>query len=235
MKISSLDVRRTRTYRYLTGSYSFRNVHAIMHAPLGDDHFNVIAFHAGKGRDLPHVTASVADRHRLSWKKIYGMPYISTTPIGISNTADFVTQLEKLVNSWALALLGKKLNYSRYFENQTKPNLFLKRLGFPNLLIVRIWLEKKQWFLAMRLTAASITKILCWRNGNSCELLSSYCIASMTRDGLTNRFKVWKITHQTFLEDTTQGISTKSLYREIEKYIDWAPEAESNQKESLVL
>jgi light-independent protochlorophyllide reductase subunit B len=28
---------------------SFKNVHAIMHSPLGDDYFNVMCFHARKG------------------------------------------------------------------------------------------------------------------------------------------------------------------------------------------
>ncbi len=45
---------------------SFRNVHAIMHAPLGDDHFNVMRSMSERERDFTPVTASVVDRHVLA-------------------------------------------------------------------------------------------------------------------------------------------------------------------------
>ncbi len=45
---------------------SFKNVHSIMHAPLGDDYFNVMRSMLERDRDFTPVTASVVDRHVLA-------------------------------------------------------------------------------------------------------------------------------------------------------------------------
>lgn len=45
---------------------SFKNVHAIMHAPLGDDYFNVMRSMLERKRNFTPVTASVVDRHVLA-------------------------------------------------------------------------------------------------------------------------------------------------------------------------
>jgi light-independent protochlorophyllide reductase subunit B len=45
---------------------SFKNVHAIMHAPLGDDYFNVMQSMLERKRNFTPVTASIVDRHVLS-------------------------------------------------------------------------------------------------------------------------------------------------------------------------
>nr|AYC64190.1 Protochlorophyllide reductase subunit B [Pseudobryopsis hainanensis] len=45
---------------------SFKNVHAIMHAPLGDDYFNVLRSMLERARDFTPVTASIVDRHVLA-------------------------------------------------------------------------------------------------------------------------------------------------------------------------
>jgi light-independent protochlorophyllide reductase subunit B len=45
---------------------SFKNIHAIMHAPLGDDYFNVMRSMLERKRDFTPVTASVVDRHVLA-------------------------------------------------------------------------------------------------------------------------------------------------------------------------
>ncbi|MEM7769649.1 MAG: nitrogenase component 1, partial [Cyanobacteria bacterium P01_A01_bin.37] len=45
---------------------SFTNVHAIMHAPLGDDYFNVMRSMLSRERDYTPVTASVVDRNVLA-------------------------------------------------------------------------------------------------------------------------------------------------------------------------
>lgn len=45
---------------------SFKNVHGIMHAPLGDDYFNVMRSMLERERDFTPVTASVVDRHVLA-------------------------------------------------------------------------------------------------------------------------------------------------------------------------
>ena len=45
---------------------SFKNVHAIMHAPLEDDYFNVMRSMLERERDFTPVTASIVDRHVLA-------------------------------------------------------------------------------------------------------------------------------------------------------------------------
>ncbi|MCU0525893.1 MAG: ferredoxin:protochlorophyllide reductase (ATP-dependent) subunit B [Elainella sp. Prado103] len=45
---------------------SFKNVHAIMHAPLGDDYFNVMRSMLERERDFTPVTASIVDRDVLA-------------------------------------------------------------------------------------------------------------------------------------------------------------------------
>ncbi|AFZ15404.1 ferredoxin protochlorophyllide reductase subunit B [Crinalium epipsammum PCC 9333] len=45
---------------------SFKNVHAIMHAPIGDDYFNVMRSMLERERDFTPVTTSVVDRHVLA-------------------------------------------------------------------------------------------------------------------------------------------------------------------------
>ncbi len=45
---------------------SFQNVHGIMHAPLGDDYFNVMRSMLERERNFTPVTASIVDRHVLA-------------------------------------------------------------------------------------------------------------------------------------------------------------------------
>jgi light-independent protochlorophyllide reductase subunit B len=45
---------------------SFKNVHAIMHAPLGDDYFNVMRSMLERERNFTPVTASIVDRNVLA-------------------------------------------------------------------------------------------------------------------------------------------------------------------------
>ncbi len=45
---------------------SFKNVHSIMHAPLGDDYFNVMRSMLERDRNFTPVTTSVVDRHVLA-------------------------------------------------------------------------------------------------------------------------------------------------------------------------
>ncbi len=45
---------------------SFQNVHAIMHAPLGDDYFNVMRSMLSRERNYTPVTASIVDRNVLA-------------------------------------------------------------------------------------------------------------------------------------------------------------------------
>ncbi len=54
---------------------SFKNVHVIIHATLGDDYFNVMHSMLERERDFTPVTASIVDRHVLargSQEKVVG-------------------------------------------------------------------------------------------------------------------------------------------------------------------
>nr|YP_009548559.1 protochlorophyllide reductase ChlB subunit [Adiantum aleuticum]AYW15534.1 protochlorophyllide reductase ChlB subunit [Adiantum aleuticum] len=106
-------------------------------------------------------------------EKEYGMPYISTTPIGISNAADFITQVEKLLNLWAPVLLGRKLNYDLYVENQTK---FVSQAAWFSKSIDCQNLAGKEAAVSGDAThAASITKILAGEMGIRVSCSGTYC------------------------------------------------------------
>ena len=45
---------------------SFKNVHAIMHAPLGDDYFNVMRSMLEREINFTSATASIVDCHVLA-------------------------------------------------------------------------------------------------------------------------------------------------------------------------
>ncbi|MEM6446833.1 MAG: ferredoxin:protochlorophyllide reductase (ATP-dependent) subunit B [Cyanobacteria bacterium P01_D01_bin.123] len=45
---------------------SFKNVHSVMHAPIGDDYFNVMRSMLERDRNFTPVTTSVVDRHVLA-------------------------------------------------------------------------------------------------------------------------------------------------------------------------
>jgi light-independent protochlorophyllide reductase subunit B len=47
-------------------SSSFKNVHAIMHAPIGDDYFNVMRSMLERDRNFTPVTISSVDRNVLA-------------------------------------------------------------------------------------------------------------------------------------------------------------------------
>nr|YP_010702052.1 protochlorophyllide reductase subunit B [Asplenium incisum]WCL38339.1 protochlorophyllide reductase subunit B [Asplenium incisum] len=103
----------------------------------------------------------------------YGMPYISITPMGISNTADFIAQIGKLVNVWASAISEKKLNYDLYVANQTKfvsqAAWFSKSIDCQNLA------GKEAAIFGDATHAASITKILVKEMGIRVSCSGTYC------------------------------------------------------------
>nr|YP_009549080.1 protochlorophyllide reductase ChlB subunit [Haplopteris elongata]AYW16142.1 protochlorophyllide reductase ChlB subunit [Haplopteris elongata] len=112
-------------------------------------------------------------------EKEYGMPYISTVPIGISNTADFITQVEKLVNLWASIILEKRVKYALYVENQTRfvsqATWFARSIDCQNLA------GKEAAVSGDATHAASITKILAGEMGIHVSCSGTYCKHDMER------------------------------------------------------
>nr|YP_009549426.1 protochlorophyllide reductase ChlB subunit [Vittaria appalachiana]AYW16575.1 protochlorophyllide reductase ChlB subunit [Vittaria appalachiana] len=112
-------------------------------------------------------------------EKEYGMPYISTVPIGISNTADFIIQIENLVNLWAPIILGKRVKYARYIDNQTR---FVSQAAWFAISIDCQNLAGKEAVVFGDAThAASITKILAVEMGIHVSCSGTYCKHDMER------------------------------------------------------
>nr|YP_009548299.1 protochlorophyllide reductase ChlB subunit [Bommeria hispida]AYW15120.1 protochlorophyllide reductase ChlB subunit [Bommeria hispida] len=130
-------------------------------------------------KDLPRAWFNIVPYREMGLmaatflEKEYGMPHLSTTPIGISNTADFIVQIGKLLNLWAPVLLRKKLNYDLYVENQTKfvsqATWFSKSIDCQNLA------GKEAAVSGDATHAASITKILVGEMGIRVSCSGTYC------------------------------------------------------------
>jgi ribosomal protein S8 len=86
---------------------SFKNVHAIMHAPLGDDYFNVMRSMLERERDFTPVTASIVDRHVLSRgsqeKVIENIKRISRHGLRIYKSKD---ELPKVLGGLGIAIVS---------------------------------------------------------------------------------------------------------------------------------
>lgn len=123
--------------------------------------FNIVPY-----REVGLMTATFLEKE-------YGMPYISITPMGISNTADFIAQIGKLVNVWASVLSEKRLNYKPYVENQTKfvsqAAWFSKSIDCQNLA------GKEAVIFGDATHAASVTKILVKEMGIRVSCSGTYC------------------------------------------------------------
>lgn len=130
-------------------------------------------------RDLPRAWFNIIPYREVGLmtaiflEKEYGMPYISITPMGISNTADFIAQIGKLVNVWSYALLEKRLNYKLYVDNQTK---FVSQAAwFSRSIDCQNLAGKEAAIFGDATHAASITKILVKEMGIRVSCSGTYC------------------------------------------------------------
>nr|YP_009679296.1 protochlorophyllide reductase subunit B [Alsophila gigantea]YP_010375493.1 protochlorophyllide reductase subunit B [Alsophila metteniana]QDP70846.1 protochlorophyllide reductase subunit B [Alsophila gigantea]QXU59471.1 protochlorophyllide reductase subunit B [Alsophila metteniana] len=106
-------------------------------------------------------------------EKEYGMPYVSVTPMGILDTAEFISQMEKLVNAWASVLSEERVNYISYIKNQTK---FVSQAAWFSKSIDCQNLSGKEVVIFGDAThAASITKILVREMGIRVSCSGTYC------------------------------------------------------------
>nr|YP_009549513.1 protochlorophyllide reductase ChlB subunit [Histiopteris incisa]AYW16672.1 protochlorophyllide reductase ChlB subunit [Histiopteris incisa] len=123
-------------------------------------------FNAVPYREVGLMTATFSEKE-------YGMPYTSISPMGISNTADFIAQIGKLVNVWASVLSERRLNYRLYVENQTK---FVSQAAWFSKSIDCQNLAGKEAAISGDAThAASITKILVREMGIRVGCAGTYC------------------------------------------------------------
>nr|YP_005352927.1 protochlorophyllide reductase ChlB subunit [Mankyua chejuensis]ADZ47959.1 protochlorophyllide reductase ChlB subunit [Mankyua chejuensis]AJJ48589.1 photochlorophyllide reductase subunit B [Mankyua chejuensis] len=106
-------------------------------------------------------------------EKEFGMPYVSVTPMGVVDTAEFIRQVQELVNAWAPILLGRKVNYESYIDNQTK---FVSQAAwFSRSIDCQNLTGKKAVVFGDATHAASITRILAQEMGIHVSCAGTYC------------------------------------------------------------
>jgi light-independent protochlorophyllide reductase subunit B len=135
---------------------SFKNSHAIMHAPLGDDYFNVMRSMLERERDFTPVTASIVDRHVLargSKEKVVeniaqkarfeGSDFILLTPTCTSSILqeDLGNFVERASLICGCDLILADVNHYRVNELQAADRTLEQ--------IVRFYLEKKGDYVAV--------------------------------------------------------------------------------------
>jgi len=235
---------------------SFKNVYAIMHAPLGDDYFNVMKSMLERERDFTPVTASVVDRHVLArgsqekvvsnitrkdheeqpdlivltptclgfhnqhdiselkkifrdlnidlnlvipggasvndlkdlpraWfnivpyretglmaaeylKKEFNIPYVSTSPIGIIETASFIREIQSILN-----VQGYVVSFEDYIHQQTK--FISQSAWFSRSIDCQNLTGKRAVVFGDSTHAAAITKVLCREMGIHVSWAGTYC------------------------------------------------------------
>jgi len=123
--------------------------------------FNIVPY-----REVGLMTATFLEKE-------YGMPYVSVTPMGILDTAEFISQVEKLVNAWASVLSEERVNYMLYIKNQTR---FVSQAAWFSKSIDCQNLSGKEVVIFGDAThAASITKILVREMGIRVSCSGTYC------------------------------------------------------------
>nr|YP_009974098.1 protochlorophyllide reductase ChlB subunit [Marattia laxa]QNH94006.1 protochlorophyllide reductase ChlB subunit [Marattia laxa] len=120
--------------------------------------FNIVPY-----REVGLMTAKYLERE-------FGMPYISTTPMGIVDTAEFIRQMEKYVNFF---LSKEKVNYESYINYQTQ---FVSQAAwFSRSIDCQNLTGKKVVVFGDATHAASITKILVREMGIHVGCAGTYC------------------------------------------------------------
>jgi light-independent protochlorophyllide reductase subunit B len=123
--------------------------------------FNVVPY-----REVGLMTAFFLERE-------YGMPFVSVTPMGILDTAEFIRQMEKLVNAWASVLPEKKAKYLSYIKDQT--NFVSQAAWFSKSIDCQNLAGKEVVVFGDATHAASITKILVREMGIRVRCSGTYC------------------------------------------------------------
>nr|YP_010715447.1 protochlorophyllide reductase subunit B [Todea barbara]WDE24585.1 protochlorophyllide reductase subunit B [Todea barbara] len=123
--------------------------------------FNIVPY-----REVGLMTAMFSERE-------FGMPYISTTPMGVIDIAECIEQMEKHINAWASILLKEKVNHASYIDNQTK---FVSQAAwFSRSIDCQNPAGKKAVVFGDATHAASITKIPAREMGIRVSCTGTYC------------------------------------------------------------
>jgi light-independent protochlorophyllide reductase subunit B len=110
----------------------------------------------------------------------FNMPYISTTPMGILNTATFIREIEQILKSVAISSTEKQLhinplnlNFESYIDQQTR---FISQAAwFSRSIDCQNLTGKKTVVFGDATHAASITKILVREMGLKVSCAGTYC------------------------------------------------------------
>ena len=103
-------------------------------------------------------------------KKEFDIPFISTTPIGMLNTAKFIREIQLLLNNF-----GFDVNYEEYIDKQTR---FLSQSAwFSRSIDCQNLIGKKAIVFGDSTHSAAITKILSKEMGIKVILAGTYCKA----------------------------------------------------------
>nr|QWW93181.1 protochlorophyllide reductase ChlB subunit [Lunularia cruciata] len=109
----------------------------------------------------------------LYLEKEFGMPYISTTPMGVVDIANCIRQIQKQINVWAPILLKKKFDFEPYIDEQTR---FISQAAwFSRSIDCQNLTGKKAVVFGDATHAASITKILACEMGIRVSCTGTYC------------------------------------------------------------
>nr|YP_009922654.1 protochlorophyllide reductase ChlB subunit [Wiesnerella denudata]QNA49817.1 protochlorophyllide reductase ChlB subunit [Wiesnerella denudata] len=109
----------------------------------------------------------------LYLEKEFGMPYISTTPMGVVDIANCIRQIQKQINIWSPILLGKKFDFEPYIDEQTR---FISQAAwFSRSIDCQNLTGKKAVVFGDATHAASITKILACEMGIRISCTGTYC------------------------------------------------------------
>nr|YP_010377583.1 protochlorophyllide reductase subunit B [Diplopterygium chinense]QYC92945.1 protochlorophyllide reductase subunit B [Diplopterygium chinense] len=130
-------------------------------------------------KDLPRAWFNIVPYREVGLmtavlpEKEFGMPYISITPMGILDMAEFVAQMEKHINAWASISSKGGVNYKSYIENQTK---FVSQAAwFSRSIDCQNLVGKRAVVFGDATHAASITKILVREMGIRVSCSGTYC------------------------------------------------------------
>jgi light-independent protochlorophyllide reductase subunit B len=105
-------------------------------------------------------------------EKNFGMPYISTTPMGIVDTAECIRQIQKNVNN-LICNKNKIFNYEPYIDQQTR---FISQAAwFSRSIDCQNLTGKKAVVFGDATHAASMTKILAREMGIRVSCTGTYC------------------------------------------------------------
>ena len=123
--------------------------------------FNIVPY-----REVGLMTA-------LYLEKEFGMPYVTITPMGVVSTAEFIRDVEKCMNQWATLLLGHRVDYETYIDEQTR---FVSQAAwFSRSIDCQNLTGKKAVVFGDTTHAAYMTKILAREMGVHVVCAGTYC------------------------------------------------------------